>query len=63
MRVAVLGAGSWGTTLAIVLAENGHEVALWEFDAGHATTVARETGRSGWSTIVKQNHELWPCSR
>ncbi len=41
MRACVLGAGSWGTTLAIVLAENGHEVTLWEFDAEHATTVAR----------------------
>ena len=30
-RVAVLGAGSWGTTLAIVLEENGHDVVLWEF--------------------------------
>jgi glycerol-3-phosphate dehydrogenase (NAD(P)+) len=30
MRAAVLGAGSWGTTLAIVLAENGHDVALWD---------------------------------
>jgi glycerol-3-phosphate dehydrogenase len=30
MRATVLGAGSWGTTLAIVLAENGHDVALWD---------------------------------
>ena len=28
-RVAVLGAGSWGTALAQVLAENGHDVRLW----------------------------------
>jgi glycerol-3-phosphate dehydrogenase (NAD(P)+) len=42
MRVAVLGAGSWGTTLAIVLAENGHPVALWEFDPQLATQVARD---------------------
>lgn len=29
MRIAVLGAGSWGTTLAILLADNFHDVRLW----------------------------------
>ena len=28
-HVAVIGAGSWGTALASVLARNGHQVALW----------------------------------
>ncbi len=28
-RIAILGAGSWGTALAIVLAKAGHEVSLW----------------------------------
>src|SRR5690625_3883394 len=28
-KVTVLGAGSWGTALSIVLADNGHEVSLW----------------------------------
>jgi glycerol-3-phosphate dehydrogenase (NAD(P)+) len=36
MKVAVLGAGSWGTTLAIVLDENSHRVTLWEFDKDQA---------------------------
>jgi glycerol-3-phosphate dehydrogenase (NAD(P)+) len=31
MRIAVLGAGSWGTTLSILLSENGHTVTLWSF--------------------------------
>jgi glycerol-3-phosphate dehydrogenase (NAD(P)+) len=31
MRIAILGAGSWGTTLAILLANNGHEVTLWSY--------------------------------
>ncbi len=29
MRIGVVGAGSWGTTLADMLARNGHDVRLW----------------------------------
>ncbi len=29
MKVAVLGAGAWGTALALLLAEKGGEVLLW----------------------------------
>ena len=29
MRIAVMGAGSWGTAMALVLADAGNEVALW----------------------------------
>ena len=29
--IAVLGAGSWGTALANVAAENGHDVRLWTY--------------------------------
>jgi len=31
--VAVLGAGSWGTTLADLLARKGHEIRLWAYEA------------------------------
>ena len=31
--VTVLGAGSWGTALAILLSRNGHGVRLWGHDA------------------------------
>ncbi len=45
--VAVLGAGSWGTALAVILAANGHQVRLWareELFAEHLRT-ARENVR------------------
>lgn len=32
MRIGVIGAGSWGTTLADLLARKGHEVCLWGFE-------------------------------
>lgn len=31
-KIAVLGAGSWGSVLANLLVENGHDVALWTHD-------------------------------
>lgn len=34
-RIAVLGAGSWGSALAILLARNGHSVALWDHFSDH----------------------------
>ncbi|MGM0711727.1 NAD(P)H-dependent glycerol-3-phosphate dehydrogenase [Brevibacillus parabrevis] len=38
-EVTVVGAGSWGTALASVLAENGHQVRLWVRDSKLADEV------------------------
>lgn len=32
MKISVLGAGSWGTALAVLLCENGHQVTIWSID-------------------------------
>ncbi len=39
--VAILGAGSWGTTLALHLARLGCDVSLWEFEPARAAELAR----------------------
>ncbi len=40
--MAVLGAGSWGTALAIQLARNGSDVRLWARDADAIAAMARD---------------------
>jgi glycerol-3-phosphate dehydrogenase (NAD(P)+) len=41
-RVAVLGAGSWGTALALLLCRHGHDVRLWGHDPEHMAALARD---------------------
>ena len=38
-KAVVLGAGSWGTALSIVLAENGHNCLLWSHREDQATEI------------------------
>ncbi len=40
MRCAVIGAGAWGTALANLLAENGHETLLWAYEPEVADAIA-----------------------
>ncbi len=44
MKVSVIGAGGWGTTLAVLLYEKGNEVMLWEYfpDYARVLTETRE---------------------
>jgi glycerol-3-phosphate dehydrogenase (NAD(P)+) len=44
-EVTVLGAGGWGTTLAILLNNNGHRVRLWEYFQDRAEKI-RSTRRN-----------------
>ena len=55
-KVSVIGAGSWGSALAVLLANNGHEVTLWTHDPHEIEMLStkRETGREiTWSKIAR----------
>jgi glycerol-3-phosphate dehydrogenase (NAD(P)+) len=40
--IAVLGAGSWGTALAVLIARNGYRTLLWGHDAARQARLAHE---------------------
>ena len=53
-RVAVLGAGSWGTTFAKVLADAGRDVTVW----ARRAEVAREIDESGTNSVYLPEIDL-----
>ena len=57
MKIAVLGSGGWGTALALVLLENGHDVTLWSY-AQAESDVLRETGENPMLKGVPLPREL-----
>jgi len=45
MKTTVLGSGAWGTALALLLVENGHDVTLWSYTE-EESGVLRKTGEN-----------------
>lgn len=41
MKAVVLGSGGWGTALALVLCDNGHDVTLWSHDSAKAEEMTK----------------------
>ncbi|HLQ84303.1 MAG TPA: NAD(P)H-dependent glycerol-3-phosphate dehydrogenase [Pseudogracilibacillus sp.] len=56
-KVAVLGAGSWGTALSIVLADNNHQVRLWSHKKEQADLI-NETHLNTKYLNVELPHEI-----
>lgn len=42
MKIAVLGAGTWGTAISILLSNNGHEVTLWSKISAELEALAKD---------------------
>ena len=41
-NITILGAGAWGTALALLVHQNGHRVTLWGHNPTHLAEMARE---------------------
>ena len=55
MKISVLGAGSWGTTLALVLNQNTHQVTCWSFDKNDIDNIVNE--RENLATLLRLKYE------
>ena len=58
MRISVLGAGGWGTTLAILLHYNGHEVTLWEYRKSYAKKLKKYRENKTYLPKIKIPKEI-----
>src|SRR6187431_167020 len=58
-RVAVLGAGSWGTTFAKILADGGADVALWARRPELAREISQSKRNSDYLPGINLPRNLW----
>jgi len=57
-RVGVVGAGSWGTALANLLAKKGFSVRMWSYEADVAEAINREHRNSKYLTEIELDPRL-----
>ena len=62
-RVAVLGAGSWGTTFAKILADGGSSVALWARRPELAREISQSNRNSDYLPGINLPRNVWASSR
>ena len=56
--VSILGAGSWGTALALLLNKNGHDVTVWSIDAKEVEMLQAEREHKSKLPGVKLPEEI-----
>lgn len=58
MNISVLGAGGWGTTLAIILHYNGHNVTLWEYKKDYVKLLSKKRENEIYLPGIKIPEEI-----
>ena len=61
-QIAVLGAGSWGTALAVHLGKQGHDVRLWARDARLVDEMARDATNPRYLPQLRLPEQVLPTA-
>lgn len=56
--IAVLGAGSWGTALAINLSGKGYQVRMWDIDTSHIESLQKNRENKKYLPNIKLNENI-----
>lgn len=57
-KIGVIGAGSWGTALALVLSGKGHEVKIWDVDPQHLEELEANRENAQYLPDIKFHEKL-----
>ena len=60
--VLVIGAGSWGTALSLVLARNNHDVHLWDLSSEHILNLQQSKTNERYLAGIALPDNLFPVS-
>src|SRR3989337_3083331 len=61
-KIAVLGAGSWGTTLAMLLAEKESEIRLWVYEKELVTEIKNKRENTVYLTGYTLPENIYPTN-
>jgi len=57
-KIGVIGAGSWGTALAVTLSDKGHQVKIWDIDEEHLGKLSTDRQNARYLPDVPFNENL-----
>mgnify|MGYP001574062566 CR=1 FL=1 len=61
-KIAVIGAGSWGTALAHILSEKGHEIDLWVYESELCRIIKDQHENSYFLPGIKLSGKISPSN-